>query len=146
MQGTTIVTYKQERARLLRAPWWQRYWFDILLLIPAGYGLWQLQHQSNLALSGTANVPNPLQDPLLLIAPAIGIFAVALFTLRLVPGLMEFAKLGNTEDKKCRDANGSPILGKNPGFLQCPACFALAHPWTFIFHGFPCENFGCPVK
>jgi putative ABC transport system permease protein len=47
--GSTIVTYKQERARLLRAPWWQRYWFDVLLLIPAGYGLWELQHQSSLA-------------------------------------------------------------------------------------------------
>src|SRR6266498_2918770 len=29
----TIVTYKQERARSLRVPWWQKYWLDVLLLI-----------------------------------------------------------------------------------------------------------------
>ncbi len=44
--GNTIVTYKQERARSLRKPWWQRFWFDLILLIPAGYGLWMLQNQS----------------------------------------------------------------------------------------------------
>src|SRR6185436_7695763 len=27
----TIVTYKQERARSLRPPWWQRAWLDVLL-------------------------------------------------------------------------------------------------------------------
>ncbi|HEU4746082.1 MAG TPA: FtsX-like permease family protein, partial [Anaerolineales bacterium] len=42
----TIVTYKQEQARSFRRTWWQRYWLDVLLLIPAGYGLWQLTQQS----------------------------------------------------------------------------------------------------
>ena len=86
----TIVTYKQERARSFRAPWWQRYWLDVLLLIPAGYGLWQLTGQSK---HGQA-IPNPLQNPLLLLVPALGIFSVALFTLRIVPRFMDaFARL-----------------------------------------------------
>src|SRR6266511_1477079 len=86
----TIVTYKQERARSFRTPWWQRYWLDILLLIPAGYGLWQLTQQSQKALEGSKAIPDPLQNPLLLLVPALGIFSVALFTLRLVPRFMEF--------------------------------------------------------
>src|SRR6185436_8508699 len=81
----TIVTYKQERARSFRAPWWQRYWLDVLLLIPAGYGLWQLTQQAQKALEGSKAIPDPLQNPLLLLVPALGIFSVALFTLRLVP-------------------------------------------------------------
>ena len=51
----TIVTYKQERARSLRVPWWQRYWLDVLLLIPAAYGLWQLLQQSKQALEGVGS-------------------------------------------------------------------------------------------
>ena len=49
----TVVTYKQERARSLNAPWWQRYYIDVLLLIPAGYGLWQLMQGSKQALKGS---------------------------------------------------------------------------------------------
>src|SRR6266498_3615253 len=63
----TIVTYKQERARSFRVPWWQRYWLDILLLIPAGYGLWQLTQQSQKAIEGSKAIPDPLQNPLLLL-------------------------------------------------------------------------------
>ncbi len=87
--ANTIVTYKQERARSFGAPWWQRYWLDVLLLIPAGYGLWQLTQQSQQALEGTEGIPDPLQNPLLLLVPALGIFSVALFTLRIVPRLMD---------------------------------------------------------
>ena len=61
----------------------------MLLLLPAGYGLWQLVQQSKQALSGAKGIPDPLQNPLLLLVPALGIFSVALFTLRLVPRLME---------------------------------------------------------
>ncbi|NLG27453.1 MAG: FtsX-like permease family protein, partial [Chloroflexi bacterium] len=34
----TIVTYKRERARAMLKPVWQRYYLDVALLIPAGYG------------------------------------------------------------------------------------------------------------
>src|SRR5258706_1820657 len=86
----TIVTYKQERARSFRNPWWQKFYVDVLLLIPAGFGLWQLTRQSKQALSGSGTIPDPLQNPLLLLVPALGIFSVALFTLRLVPRVMAF--------------------------------------------------------
>lgn len=118
--GSTIVTYKQERARLLRSPWWQRYWFDILLLIPAGYGLWQLESQSKLAMAGNANIPSPLQNPLLLIAPAIGIFAVALFILRLVPRLMSMLSWALKKTKSVAVLMAARYLARTPAFYSAP--------------------------
>ena len=121
----TIVTYKQERARLLRAPWWQRYWFDLLLLLPAGYGVWQLQTQSSLALAGKANVPSPLQNPLLLIAPALGIFAVALFTLRVVPRLMSLLSWSIQKTKSVGLLMAARYLARTPAFYSAPLVLLL---------------------
>jgi putative ABC transport system permease protein len=86
----TIVTYKQERARSLRAPWWQRAWIDVLLLIPAAYGAYLLRKQGSVALpvAGGVTVNDPFQNPLLFLVPALGIFALTLFILRILPALM----------------------------------------------------------
>lgn len=123
--GNTIVTYKQERARLLRPPWWQRYWFDFLLLIPAGYSLWELQNQSRLAMTGKVIVPNPLQNPLLLIAPSIGIFAFALFTLRLVPRLMAFISWSLRKTKSVGLIMATRYLARSPAFYSAPLVLLL---------------------
>jgi putative ABC transport system permease protein len=86
----TIVTYKQERARSLRAPWWQRAWLDVLLLIPAGYGAYLLRKQGSVALpvAGGATMNDPFQNPLLFLVPALGIFALTLIILRILPAVM----------------------------------------------------------
>ena len=116
----TIVTYKQERARSFRNPWWQKYWLDILLLLPAGYGLWQLTQQSKQALSGSETIPDPLQNPLLLLVPALGIFSVALFTLRLVPRLMEFISWALHTSKSVGLLMASRYLARTPAFYSAP--------------------------
>jgi putative ABC transport system permease protein len=116
----TIVTYKQERARSLRNPWWQKYWLDILLLLPAGYGLWQLTQQSKQALSGSETIPDPLQNPLLLLVPALGIFSVALFTLRLVPRLMEFISWALHTSKSVGLLMAARYLARTPAFYSAP--------------------------
>ena len=86
----TIVTYKQERARALRPPWWQRAWLDVMLFIPAAYGTYQLRQQGSIVLPvGGGEVMNdPFQNPLLFLVPALGIFALTLFILRILPALM----------------------------------------------------------
>jgi putative ABC transport system permease protein len=90
----TIITYKQDRARQTRAPWWQRAWLDVLLFIPAAYGTYMLQKGpgaaagSNLPGAATALSNDPFQNPLLLLVPALGIFALTLLLLRLLPYLM----------------------------------------------------------
>jgi len=97
----TIVTYKQERARSLRPPLWQRIWLDVLLLIPAVYGAYVLQEQGSVVVPGTdgAISNDPFQNPLLFLVPALGIFALTLFFIRLLPWFMAilawfFGKIG----------------------------------------------------
>ena len=116
----TIVTYKQERARSLRAPWWQRYWLDVLLLFPAGYGLWQLMQQSRKALEGSKAIPDPLQNPLLLLVPALGIFSVALFTLRLVPHVMEVVSRLLRPSKSVGMLMAARYLARTPALYSAP--------------------------
>jgi len=86
----TVVTYKQERARALRAPWWQRAWLDILLFIPVVYGTYMLRQQGSIILPVTENAlpGDPFQNPLLFLVPALGIFACTLFILRILPLVM----------------------------------------------------------
>jgi putative ABC transport system permease protein len=82
----TIVTYKQERSRQVRPPWWQRFWLDILILIPIGYGIYLLRKPGG----HIAGLPNdPFQNPLLLLLPALTIFGLTLVLLRLLPRLMQ---------------------------------------------------------
>jgi putative ABC transport system permease protein len=84
----TIVSYTQERARMLRPPWWQRAWLDVLLLIPAGYGTYLLSQQGSLVLPDAAASGDPFRNPLLFLVPALAIFALTLVLLRLIPLLL----------------------------------------------------------
>mgnify|MGYP005813693737 CR=1 FL=1 len=81
----TIVSYKRDRSRSLRAPLWQRMGLDFLLMIPAGYGLYQLRRSGSIDVLGAASKGDPFANPLLLMVPALAIFALALFFLRLMP-------------------------------------------------------------
>ncbi len=116
----TILSYRQERVRLLRAPWWQRFWLDVLLLMPAGYGFWVLYRQSQRAMSATASMPEPLQNPLLLLVPALGILAVALFTLRLVPRLMALLAWLLKRTKSVGMLMAARYLARTPAFYSAP--------------------------
>ncbi len=118
--SNTIITYRQERARFLRPPWWQRLWLDLFLLLPAGYGFWILTLQSRRALSEAANVPDPLRNPLLLLVPAVGILAVALFTLRLVPRLMALLARGLQRTKSVGMLMAARYLARSPAFYSAP--------------------------
>lgn len=83
--GHTVLTYKQERARWQQRPLWQRLWLDILLLIPVGYGAYLLQQQGSLAVMDNSVSRNLFENPLLFLVPTLGILALALFSLRLIP-------------------------------------------------------------
>lgn len=88
----TIITYKQDRARATRAPWWQRAYLDVLLLIPAAYGTYVMQQQGSLILPDAAGLEagDPFRNPLLFLVPALGIFALTLTALRFVPPITRF--------------------------------------------------------
>lgn len=84
----TIVSYKQERARMLRPPWWQRMWLDVFLLIPTVYGAYLLRQQGGIAVFGVGISRNPFENPLLFLVPALGVLSLTLLFLRLLPILM----------------------------------------------------------
>ena len=85
----TIISYKQDRARQIRPPWWRRVGLDFLLLIPAGYGIYLLNQDLPLVPGGKPALSgSPFQNPLLLLVPALAIFAVTLLLLRVLPLLM----------------------------------------------------------
>jgi putative ABC transport system permease protein len=85
----TIVSFKSERARSTRKPFWQRAYLDLLLLIPVYYGYTLLSQQGTLAILGLAGpAGDPFANPLLLLAPSLYIFAFALVATRLFPLFM----------------------------------------------------------
>jgi putative ABC transport system permease protein len=87
----TIITYKQEAGRVEKAPWWQRAWVDVFLFIPAAYGTYLLQQQGRIAILNSESISganDPFQNPLLFLVPALGIFSLTLFSLRLIHPLM----------------------------------------------------------
>jgi len=85
----TIVSYKLERARSVRAPLWQRLFVDILLLIPVYYGYQQLKSRGTISFLGVDSpAGDPFQNPLLLLVPTLFVFAFALFSLRIFPIVM----------------------------------------------------------
>jgi len=84
----TIVTYKLELSRPVRAPFWQRAFLDVLLFIPAGYGIYLLQQQGRIAVFSASTGGDPFRNPLLFLVPALGILAASLFFLRLIQPVM----------------------------------------------------------
>lgn len=89
----TILSYKLERARSLRRPWWQRAGIDALLLIPAAYWTWLLQRQGYLDISGGATVApagalDPFTNPSLFIVSSLSMIALTLLFIRLLPVML----------------------------------------------------------
>ena len=86
----TVITYKQDRARSMRPPWWQRVWLDVLLLIPATYGTYLLQKQGAIVApdvigQGAVAVQDPFANPLLFMVPVLAVLAITLLLIRLLP-------------------------------------------------------------
>lgn len=85
---SNIVLYKRERARNLAAPLWQRMWLDVILLVPALYGIYQLQQSGSIDVFGASAKGDPFTNPLLIMVPALAIFAFSLLFLRILPFFM----------------------------------------------------------
>ncbi len=83
-----IVVYKRDRARSLKGPMWQRLGLDVLLLIPAAYGLYQLRKSGSIDVLGASAKGDPFANPLLIVVPALAIFACSLLFLRVMPWMM----------------------------------------------------------
>lgn len=107
----TIVSFKSERARASAKPFWQRAYLDVLMLIPIGYGWWLLRQQGSLGSLSGPGLSDPFNNPLLLIAPSLFIFATALITVRFFPIFMRILEF---------------IAGRLPGIATVTALRYLA--------------------
>ncbi len=116
----TIVTYKMETARTLRPPWWQRAYLDVLLLLPAGYGIYLLREQGSIGLPGAVTEDTVFQNPLLFLIPALGIFALTLMTVRILPLFMRFIAWVASLGRGVGILLASRQLARNRGIYTAP--------------------------
>jgi putative ABC transport system permease protein len=116
----TVVTYKMERARIVRRPWWQRMWLDVLLLIPSIYGLYLLRQQGTIVEEQQILSRDPFQNPLLFLVPALMILALALLFLRLMPLIMSFIAWITSQTKSVTLLMATRHLARTPGFYSTP--------------------------
>lgn len=87
--GHTVVTHKQEQARALQRPFWQRYFLDLFLLVPPLYGYYLLRQRGTISVNlGGGVTSDPFQNPLLFLVPTLFIFSLGLLFIRLFPLLM----------------------------------------------------------
>lgn len=117
----TIISYKQESARTVRPPWWQRAWLDVLLLVPAGYGTYLLRQQGSIVTPGATSGGGGVYDnPLLFLVPALGALALTLLVLRLLPlVMMAFAWLASRTNS-VGFLLATRYLARDPGFYTAP--------------------------
>jgi putative ABC transport system permease protein len=115
----TLVDEQQQAARTLRPPFWQRFYLDVLLLLPPLYGLYQLQSSGGL-WQGAAQSTDPFSNPLLILVPVLLCFALGLLAVRLVPLL-----LGGLARLATRPTWTAPLvalraLARQPGSYRGP--------------------------
>ncbi|RPI48794.1 MAG: FtsX-like permease family protein, partial [Chloroflexi bacterium] len=84
----SIVTLRWEQARSLQAPLWQRYFLDIIILVPPLYGWYQMSRQGSAALNAGGGSGDPFSNPLLFLVPVLFCFSLGLLFLRFFPLLM----------------------------------------------------------
>jgi len=117
----TIISYKRERARTLRAPWWQRAWLDVLLLIPAVYGAYLLRQQGSITAPGEiASASTPFENPLLFLVPALGALALTLLVLRILPWIMAGLAWISARGNGVGFLLATRYLSRDPGFYTAP--------------------------
>lgn len=86
---SSIVNYKQQLARTDRKPLWMRWYFDVVLVLLSGYG-WYMFQQNQFIAQQTGLATDELQVQwVLFFVPALSIFALGLFFLRIFPWLLK---------------------------------------------------------
>ncbi|MCK8487797.1 FtsX-like permease family protein [Paenibacillus sp. MBLB2552] len=86
---SSIVKTKQKQARSDRAPFWQRWFLDIVLMGISGYGYYMFNQRQMLTFQ-TGMTTDELQvQPFLFFVPALAIFSIGLFFLRVFPWLLK---------------------------------------------------------
>ena len=118
--GHTIVSYKRALGKTSTKPWWQRTSLDALILIPAYYGYRTLQQQGHIVVFGSDGSADPFQNPMLFLVPALGIFALTLFSLRLIQPVMAVVARIAGLTKNASLTLAARQLSRSPGNYYTP--------------------------
>ncbi len=87
---TTIVQYKQRKARTAAFMLWKKYFLDVVLLGVAGYGLYSYQmRQQAILVTGVSGTDLAI-DPLLFVISTLFILGAGLVFLRIFPYMVRF--------------------------------------------------------
>lgn len=116
----TIVSYKQELARTVSRPWWQRAWLDVLLLIPAIYGIYLVRQQGAILSQVGAASGDIFENPLLILLPALVALALTLLILRLLPLLMALIAWIAARTNSVGFLLATRYLAREPGLYSTP--------------------------
>ena len=82
-----ILDFLRARSRPPAAPWLQRYYIDLLAVAALAVLIWQIRQRGGF-VEGTLTGGGPALDPLLLLAPAAALIALAFLLLRALPWAM----------------------------------------------------------
>lgn len=85
----SIVKAKQKQARSDRAPFWQRWFLDIVLMGISAYGYYMFQERQILTFQTGLTTDELQVQPFLFFVPALAIFSIGLFFLRVFPWLLK---------------------------------------------------------
>jgi putative ABC transport system permease protein len=116
----TIISYKQERSRILVKPWWQRAYLDFLLLIPAGYGYFMLRQQGTVKIMNLSLSPDLFENPLLFLVPALATLALTLISMRLIPPFLSLLSHILERTPNVGLMMAVRFLARTPGFYAMP--------------------------
>lgn len=86
---STIVGLKKQMARADRHPFWMRWYLDIVLIGLCAYGWYLFQQRQFISLQTGMGADQLQVQPLLFFVPALSIFALGLFFLRIFPWMLK---------------------------------------------------------
>ena len=86
-----ILDFLRARSRPPAAPWLQRYYIDLLAVAALAVLVWQIRQRGGFVEGTLTGGGGPALDPLLLLAPAAALIALAFLLLRALPWAMAAA-------------------------------------------------------
>ncbi len=90
---SSIVGLRQQMARSDRKPLWMRWYLDVLLIALSGYGWYLFNERQFLTAQAGLNSEQLQVQPLLFFVPALTIFSLGLFFLRLFPWILRLVNM-----------------------------------------------------
>jgi len=87
-RGQSVIAHAREVGRQLQPPFWQRYYLDLVLVLPTFYLVRQLALTGSIAIGKWRSSGDVFSDPVVFLVPALFVLTCALLIVRLLPLLL----------------------------------------------------------